>query len=63
VKIKMNNEEKMLRAKFYLAPKEVTLESLREMDKKYKSYPGLTQDQAIESAEKLKVYKKSHTNK
>jgi hypothetical protein len=59
----MNNEEKMLRAKFYLAPKEVTLESLREMDKKYKSYPGLTQDQAIESAEKLKVYKKSHTNK
>jgi hypothetical protein len=59
----MNNEEKMLRAKFYLSPKEVTLESLREMDKKYKSYPGLTQDQAIESAEKLKDYKKTHTNK
>jgi hypothetical protein len=52
----MNNEEKMLRAKFYLAPKSTTLQQLKEMDKKYTSYPGLTLDQAKESAKKLKSF-------
>jgi hypothetical protein len=52
----MNEEEIKLRAKFYLAPKNTTLEELKEMDKKYTSYPGLTLDQAKHTAQKLKPF-------
>jgi len=50
----MTDEEIKLRTKFYLAPKSTTLQELKEMDKKYTSYPGLTLDQAQNSAKKLK---------
>jgi hypothetical protein len=52
----MNEEELKLRAKFYLAPKNTSLKELKEMDKKYTSYPGLTIEQAKYTAQKLKLF-------
>ncbi len=50
----MTDEEKMLRAKFYLAPKTVSLDDLRKINEKYTSYPGLTFDQAKELDVRIK---------
>lgn len=44
----MSDEEKMLRAKFYLAPKSISLDELKKMEVKYTAYPGLTIEQAKE---------------
>jgi hypothetical protein len=49
----VTEEEIKLRTKFYLAPKSISLEQLKDMDKKYTSYPGLTFDQAKELFNKL----------
>jgi len=59
----MTEEEIKLRTKFYLAPKATSLEELRVMNEKYTSYPGLTLEQAKELSNRLKDYKKTHTNK
>jgi hypothetical protein len=59
----MTEEEIKLRSKFYLAPKATSLEQLRVMNDKYTSYPGLTLEQAKESSNQLRDYKKTHTNK
>ena len=59
----MTDEEIKLRTKFYLAPKNTSLEELRVMNDTYTSYPGLTLEQAKESSNQLKDYKKTHTNK
>jgi hypothetical protein len=42
----MTEEEIKLRTKFYLAPKSMSIEELRKMDKKYTNYPGLSMEQA-----------------
>jgi hypothetical protein len=55
----MNEEEIKLRAKFYLAPKNTTLEELKKMDKKYISYPGLTLDQSKSISKNLLAFKNS----
>jgi hypothetical protein len=52
----MVNQEKVLRAKFYLAPKETTLDQLNEMDQEFTAYPGLTMEQAIEAGEKWRSF-------
>lgn len=53
----MTDEEKMLRAKFYLAPMSTSLEQLKEMNEKYTAYPGLTLDQAKELHAELMEFK------
>ena len=53
----MTDEEKVLRAKFYLAPKTVSLDDLRKMNEKYTAYPGATQEQALEIYEKILKFK------
>lgn len=55
----MSDEEKMLRAKFYLAPKETTIEQLRHMNETYTAYPGATKEQAEELYKKLMEFKNS----
>lgn len=52
----MIEEEVKLRTKFYLAPKDLPLETLRQMDKEYTSYPGLNLKQAQVTAGKLKSF-------
>jgi hypothetical protein len=49
----VTEEEIKLRTKFYLAPKATSLKELKDMDKKYTSYPGLTLDQAKKLFNKL----------
>jgi|LakMenEpi03Aug12_release.lakeMendotaPanAssembly.Ray.scaffolds.fasta_scaffold4559383_2 hypothetical protein len=39
-------DEQTLRAKFYLAPKNITYDELVKLNEKYTAYPGLTLDQA-----------------
>ena len=56
----MTNEEQMLRSKFYLAPKNISLKELKEMDQKYTAYPGLTLEQARELYSNIN---KLYTNK
>lgn len=55
----MTEEEIKLKSKFYLAPKSITLEELREMDKKYTAYPGLTLEQAIDLSIEISKFKNS----
>jgi hypothetical protein len=55
----MIDEEKMLRAKFYLAPASVSFEQLKEMNAKFTAYPGLTKDQANELYDNLQKFKES----
>lgn len=55
----MTDEEKMLRTKFYLAPADTTVEKLREMNKTFTAYPGLTQDQANKVYNDLQMFKQS----
>jgi hypothetical protein len=55
----MTEEEIKLRTKFYLAPKTTSLEQLKVMNDKYTSYPGLTLEQAKETSNHLKDYKKN----
>ena len=55
----MTEEEIKLRTKFYLAPKTTSLEQLKVMNDKYTSYPGLTLEQAKETSNQLKDYKKN----
>lgn len=50
----MTDEELQLRSKFYLAPRSTTVEELKEMDATYTSYPGLTLEQAQQTATKLR---------
>ena len=50
----MTEEEIKLRTKFYLAPKDISLDTLRQMDKEYTSYPGLSLKQAQATVAKLK---------
>lgn len=53
----MTDEEIKLRTKFYLAPKSISLEQLKKMDKEYTAYPGLTHEQAVELSSKLLQFK------
>jgi len=55
----MTDEEKMLRAKFYLAPASTSFEQLKEMNVKFTAYPGLTKDQANELYDTLQKFKAS----
>jgi hypothetical protein len=55
----MTEEEMKLRSKFYLAPKSMSIEELRKMDKKYTNYPGLTMEQAKETYNKILEFKNS----
>lgn len=55
----MTDEEKMLRAKFYLAPASTTFEHLKELNAKFTAYPGLTKDQANELCDNLQKFKDS----
>jgi len=55
----MTDEEKVLRAKFYLAPSSTTLEELRRMEKEYTSYPGLTLEQAKKMYDEIMIFKNS----
>lgn len=55
----MTEEEKMLRAKFYLAPKTVTLDQLKKMNDIYTAYPGLTKEQSEKLASDLNNFKQS----
>lgn len=54
-----NDNELMLRMKFYMAPKDTPYEKLVEMNEKYTSYPGLTLEQAKETHKKLQELKKA----
>lgn len=55
----MTEEEKMLRAKFHLAPKSTDLDTLRKMNKEYTAYPGLNKEQAQKLYEDLQNFKQS----
>lgn len=55
----MTDEEKMLRAKFYLAPNTVSLDQLRAMNEKYTAYPGLTREQVEKLNSELMEFKSS----
>jgi hypothetical protein len=54
-----NDNELMLRMKFYMAPKTTTYEELVAMNEKFTSYPGLTLEQAKETHKKLQKIKNS----
>lgn len=53
----MTEEEIKLRTKFYLAPKSISIEQLRIMDKEYTNYPGLNREQTQKVYEELKKFK------
>jgi len=53
----MTNEEVVLRSKFYLAPKNYTLEDLKHLNNKYTAYPGLTQEQANKVYKEIQNFK------
>lgn len=55
----MTEEEKMLRAKFYLAPTTVTLDQLKKMNDTYTAYPGLNKEQVEKLLKDLKNFKES----
>jgi hypothetical protein len=53
----MSDEEKLLRAKFYLAPKETSLDQLRKMNEENTAYPGLNNEQLNKLNKDLEYFK------